>query len=255
MTSFLAQTFSPKSSIDIKYRMGIIEWFDNKLPMCDSHQLDGKKYLAMADILEVQPKTEDISGMDWYDPTCYASEILDAKYGKVSTDEIVDQLTHLTPDQRDDLKGLFHGFTKLFNGTLGVYPHQKFHIDLIPGAKPKHSRPCVIPRIHLAAFKKELDRLVHIKVLSPTGASEWGSPTFVTPKMDNTIQWVSVLWELNKVVLHKQYPLPIIRDILCKPTGYSFFSKLDISMQYYTFELDEESKDLTIIVTPFGKYQ
>ena len=52
----------------------------------------------MADILEVQCNAEDIFGMDWYDPTCYASEIMDAKYGKVSTDdvEINSLIWHLT---------------------------------------------------------------------------------------------------------------------------------------------------------------
>ncbi len=135
-----------------------------------------------------------------------------------------------------------------------MYPQKKFHINLVPGARPKHSRPYAIPCIHLAAFKKELDRLVRLGVLSPQVASEWGSPTFVTPKKDNTVCWVSNLRELNKVVLRKQYPLPIINDILCKQTDYAFFSKLDISKQYYTFTFDEESKDLTTIVTPFGIY-
>jgi hypothetical protein len=110
----LGADFLSKSGIDIKYSTGTIEWFDNELPMRDPRELDSKEYLAMADALEVQREAEEIFGMDWYDPTCYASEILDAKYGQVSTDEVVDQLNHLTANQRHDLKVLFKKFTKFF---------------------------------------------------------------------------------------------------------------------------------------------
>ncbi len=44
-------------------------------------------------------------------------------------------------------------------------------------------------------------------------------------------------------------------DILRKHSGYKFLTKLDVSMQYYMFVLDEESQDLCTIIMPFGKYK
>jgi hypothetical protein len=143
----------------------------------------------------------------------------------------------------------------MFDGTLRVYPHKKVHIDIDPNSKPVHSRPYLVPRIHLKTFKKELDHLVEIGVLAAQQESEWASPSFITPQKDIRVRWISNLRQLNKVIRRKQYPLSIITDILRKHSGYKFFTKLDVSMQYYTFELDEESQDLCIIVTQFEKYK
>jgi hypothetical protein len=57
----------------------------------------------MAKTIEIQLEN-DYFCMDWYDPTCYASEILDAKYEKVIVDDVIDQLDHLNAQQKNDLK-------------------------------------------------------------------------------------------------------------------------------------------------------
>lgn len=66
---------------------------------------------------------------------------------------------------------------------------------------------------------------------------------------------MSDLVALNKVVKQKVYPLPIINDILKERIGYNFFTKLDILMQYYSFELDDKSADACTILTPSGEYK
>ena len=48
--------------------------------------------------------------------------------------------------------------------------------------------------------------------------------------------------------------LPSAKDQRNSFKFYKFLSKLDLLMQYYTFELDKESKDLCAIATPCGLF-
>jgi hypothetical protein len=75
----------------------------------------------------------------------FATEILDAKYKKTNVVEVVKGLTHLNVHQKVDLLRVLQENDKMFNGTLGVYPHKRVHIDIDPNAKPVHSRPYPVP--------------------------------------------------------------------------------------------------------------
>ena len=47
----------------------------------------------MAEALNVHCEEEQLFGRDWYDPDCFATTILDAKYEKVNVDDVVDSTT------------------------------------------------------------------------------------------------------------------------------------------------------------------
>ncbi len=164
---------------------------------------------------------------DWLE--CFATEILDAKYEKTDVVEVVKGLTHLNAHQKADLLQVLQENDKLFNGTLGVYPHKKVRIGIDSNDKPVHSRPYSVPQINLKTFKKKLDHLVRIGVLASQQESEWASPSFIIPKKDRRVHWIGDLCQLNKVIRRKQYPLPIITEILRKHSGYKFFTKLEVS--------------------------
>ncbi len=50
----LGANFLSKTGIDVKYSTGTIEWFDNEMPLRDTHYLQSKDFLAMAETIEIQ---------------------------------------------------------------------------------------------------------------------------------------------------------------------------------------------------------
>ena len=158
-------------------------------------------------------QTEDeLLGDDWLDS--FATEILDTKYDKTDVKDVVKQQTHLSASKQKDLLELLENHSKVFSGKLGSYPHKQFHIDVDPDAKPVHARAYPVPRIHLETFRKEPEHLISIGVLETHGVSKWASPSFIIPKKDGRVRWISdlrqlneVIRQLNKVIKRKQYPL------------------------------------------------
>jgi hypothetical protein len=115
----LGADFLTKTGIDVKYSTCTTEWFENELPLCNPHDLKDKDFKAMAEIIEIQIEVECF-GMDWYDPTCFAIEILDAKYEKVHIKDVVNPLEYLCTQHKADLKQVLSEFTKLFDFSLGL---------------------------------------------------------------------------------------------------------------------------------------
>jgi hypothetical protein len=77
------------------------------------------------------------------------------------------------------------------------------------------SRAYAVPERHKRIFKQELDHLVQEGVLEPGTQSTWIAGTFIIPKKDGHVRWLSDFCGLNKAIKQKVYPIPIIRDVLC----------------------------------------
>ena len=71
--------------------------------------------------------------------------ILDATYNKVDLDKVTNDQKHLNKKQQRELKKVLIKFKKLFDRTLGVYPHRKVHIELLADAVSKHVQPYAVP--------------------------------------------------------------------------------------------------------------
>ena len=65
-------------------------------------------------------------------------------------------------------------------------------------------------------LKTEVNRLIYIGVLTCKKNSEWAAPTFVIPKKDGTVCFISDFRELNKRMKRKPFPITKIQDLFLK---------------------------------------
>ena len=182
--------------IKLDFKDQIMTWDDSTINMKDPESLP--------DLLD--PINDFFWSNDLYktealqEASTHLQKILDAKYALADLNAVVQVCRHLTADEKSQLNALLSKYDHLFDGTLGTWNNKPYNIELKEGAKPYHSRPFHVPKIHERTLKVKLDRLVKLGMLKQINDSEWAAPTFIILKKDATVRFISNFRELNKCI-------------------------------------------------------
>ena len=227
--------------IKIDFENLIVHWKEAEVPMRDPKITTKEFFTQDTEIVE--------------EAMTRVKKILDAKYEAADLKQIAAECTHLTKEQQQKLLEILDKHKSLFDGSLGEWKEESLNIELKEGAKPYHARAFPIPKIHEPTLKMEVERLCKEGVLKRVNRSEWAAPTFIIPKKDGTVRFISDFRELNRRIKRKPYPIPKIQDLLLKLEGFTYGTSLDLNMGYYHITLTPESKKLCTITLPWGKYE
>ncbi len=145
-------------------------------------------------------------------------------------------------------------FESLFDGTLGDWNLPPVSFELKEGMKPYYGGTYPILHKHKAVLMKENTRLCDIGVLVWQPSSRWALPTFIIPKKDSTVCYVSDFRELTKRIVRKSYPIPKNQYDTTGARRFTYATALDLNMGYYTIRLNPTASEMCTIIFPWGKY-
>merc|ERR1712082_3524 len=136
-------------------------------------------------------------------------------------------------------------------------PPMKIHVN--PDARPiAIHKPIPIPHHWQAQVKADLERDVKLGIIEevPMGVpTTWQSRMVVVSKKSGKPRRTVDLSPLNKHCLRETHPTeaPFFQASRVKPRTWK--SVMDAWNGYHAVELDEESRNLTAFITPFGRYR
>ena len=230
--------------IDILMSEDTVQWDNSEMPFKD----------MTGDNLAETFHIDDPDSID-DSLTRIKKRILDNDYDVADLRQVAEDQTHLTPDEQKELESLLREYEDLFDGTLGRWTQPDYRIELKPDVKPYHAKAFPVPRVHMETLKKEVERLCKVGVLKRVNRSEWAAPTFIIPKKDGKVRFISDFRELNKRLIRTPYPIPNIQEMMLNLDGFQYATALDLNMGYYHVRLDPDSRKLCTIILPFGKFE
>ena len=121
--------------------------------------------------------------------------------------------------------------------------------------KPIFCKARPVPYSIRTQVEDQID-IVQQKIIEPIPISDWAAPIVPVMKQDKSICICGDFKQtVNKVAKLDRYPLPRMEDSFSNLSSGTTFTKLDLSQAYQRLELDEQSKQYTVINTHRGLFR
>jgi hypothetical protein len=95
-----------------------------------------------------------------------------------------------------------------FDSISGDWKTKQVSFQLKGGASLYHCQAFPVPKIHNYTLNKEVERLCKLGVLEQQQASEPALPSFILLKKNNTVNFLSKFWEVNKRLIRISFHSP-----------------------------------------------
>ena len=126
-------------------------------------------------------------------------------------------------------------FPDVFPDDISGLPPDReieFVIELIPGTEPISIPPYRMAPAELKKLMAQLEELLSKGFIRPS-TSPWGAPILFVEKKDGSLRLCIDYKQLNRAIIHNQYPLPSIDELFDQLQGYRVYSKIDLRSGYH----------------------
>ena len=102
--------------------------------------------------------------------------------------------------------------------------------------------------IHRETLMKEVLRLEKLGVLKLEPDSQYASLTFIMPKPNGTVQFLTDFHRINQCIMRTKWPISKISTILQELQGFNWATLVDLNMGYYTIRTDPDSQEMCALI-------
>lgn len=132
-------------------------------------------------------------------------------------------------------------------------------IELKPDTKPIYVRQYRLPEIQKIEIKRQLEEMEANGIIEPCH-SQWNAPIMLVKKKEDeqgNREWRLVVdfKKLNEATIPRNFPIPLIDEIIDDLKGAKFFTTLDLHGAFHQILLHPDDRDYTAFSTGHFKYR